>query len=365
VFLIAANIVEGLVAGLLAFLVATGRPSAPLVTGVVFVGGCFTALRLPFHQAMTPDLVPREDLLAAAALSSAQYNLGRVLGPTIAGGTIALWGIEWVFMINALSFLAVVGALVLVRLPRHVTPPKTDGVWARIRDGARIARAEPGCRAAISLMALAAFFAAPFIALIPARAFDLTNGGGQDAVARVSSYLTTAQGIGAVIGAVVVAEVAARIGRQRVIIGNLTLTCVAVVFYAHAPSVVTATVAIALLGSIYIGILSGLSSTIQMRAPAEYRGRVLSLHLVALGAVYPLGGVVQGYLADRIGLASTTTIAALIMLTVLVFMIVRRPAVFSALRDPDLEGVDDFDEVLPAGAQDDPVVAAASIAALV
>lgn len=340
-FLIVANIVEGGVATAIALLVATGTATASIVIGVVFVGGCVTALRLPFLQAMTPDLVPPEDLLAAASLGSAQYNMGRVLGPTIAGATIALWGIQWVFVANAVSFLAVIGALAFVRLPHRPPVEDTDGVWTRIRDGIRVTRAEPGCRSAIGLMSVAALLAAPFIALIPARALDLAGtplgdpDQFQEEVARITGFLTTAQGVGAVIGALVVAELAERFGRHRVVVGNLVLTCGAVVLYAHAPTVVTATVAMALLGAIYIGILSGLGTTVQLRAPAAYRGRVLSLYLVSLGAVYPIGGLIQGFLADRVGLAATTTGAAVIMLAVLVYLAVARRHIFSNLRDPD------------------------------
>lgn len=332
-FLIFANLLEGVVATSLAVAVAGGA-SAPVVTGIVFAGGCVMAIRLPFLQAMTPDLVAREDLLAAASLGSAQYNLGRVIGPTIAGGAISLWGVEWVFVINAVSFLPAVVALLLIRL-RYVRPTdEVPGVLARIREGARVARDEPGCRSAIGLMALAAFFAAPFIALISARALELTDGS-ESAVARVAGFLTTAQGLGAVVGAIVVAEMAARLGRERIVATNLVFTSVAVIVYAHMPTVVTATVAMTMLGAIYIGILSGLGTTVQIRAPAQYRGRVLSMYLVALGAVYPIGGLVQGFLADRIGLAATTTAAAVAMLAVVVYLRIARPHVFAALRDPE------------------------------
>ena len=339
-FLVVANLVEGVVAAALAVLIATGAASAGLVVGVVFLGGCVAALRLPFWQAMVPDLVPKEDLMAASALGSAQYNLGRVLGPTIAGVTITVWGIQWVFVVNAVSFLALVAAMAFIRLPPHVAPADSDGLWSRIRDGARVARAEPACRSAIGLMSLTALLIAPFIALIAARAAQLSDVRTEEAVARIASFLTTAQGVGAVIGAIAIAEIAARIGRQRVIVTNMALTAVAVIVYANAPSVVSATAAMAVLGGIYIGILSGLGTTVQLRAPAEYRGRVLSLYLVSLGAVYPVGGVIHGFLADRIGLAATTTGSALVMLGVIAYLRLLRPHVFSNLRDPEPDVVE-------------------------
>src|SRR5688572_6969869 len=159
-WLITANLVAAGLATVLAILHAAGQASPGVVTLLVFGGGCVFALSIPFHQAMTPDLVPREDLLAAASLGSAQYNLGRVVGST--SFTVA-------FVINAVSFSAVIVALLLVRLPERTVPADDGGMWERIRAGAREAAAEPGCRSALILISAASLLLAPFIALVPAK----------------------------------------------------------------------------------------------------------------------------------------------------------------------------------------------------
>ena len=125
-FIMVANLGEALMATVLVLLVVTERATPTSVTAVVFLAGCMGAIRLPFYQALTPDLVPREELLAAASLGSAQYNLGRVVGPTLAGAVIAVWGYEWAFAINAASFFAVIAAMALVRV---------DSCALRGRDG--------------------------------------------------------------------------------------------------------------------------------------------------------------------------------------------------------------------------------------
>ncbi|MBA3654607.1 MAG: MFS transporter, partial [Actinobacteria bacterium] len=329
------NVLEGLVAATLAVLVVQGRATPGLVTAIVAVGGSLVALRLPFNQALLPDLVPHEDMLAAASLTAAQWNLGRVVGPTLAAGTIALWGYEWAFAINALSYIAVVVAMVMVRVP-HIHQVATERIWHRIAAGARAARAEPGCRAAIGLMALAAFLAAPFIALISARALELTDGTDR-ALARATGVLTTAQGIGAVAGALLVAELAHRYSRRRILIFDLVATPAALIAYGYAPTLLTATLALAIVGSLYIGILAGLQTTVQLRAPVEFRGRVLSIYLVSLGGIFPIGGVLQGWLGDRIGLGHTTAIACGLYLVALAYLRATRPHIFAVLGESQVE----------------------------
>ena len=331
-WLAAGNLAQAALATVLVTLSATGRASPGVVTAVVLLGGCAVALMLPFHHAMVRDLVPAEDVLAAASLSSAQYNMGRVLGPAVAGVVIAVGSYTLAFAINAVSFFAVVTALAFIRLERRAPTEEPHGLWSRIQAGARAARSEPGCRSAIGLIAMAAFLAAPFIALIPAKAGLLTHGSAR-ATGAATGALTTAQGVGAVVGALVLASLAARFGRQRVLVFDLVAAPAALCLYAAAPSVPTAVVALALVGALYIGILSGLNTVVQLRAPEGFRARVLSLYLMALGVIYPLGALVQGAIADVIGLPEVTAIAAVAMIAVVVGLGVFRPQVLEALDD--------------------------------
>lgn len=329
------NLVEAALAAVLVVLSATGRASPAAVTGVVFLAGCMLALLIPFQQAMVPDLVSDEDVLGAAALGSAQYNLGRVVGPALAGVVIAVSSYTWAFAVNAVSFFAVVAALAAMRLADRSPAERKAGLWSQIRDGARAARSEPSCRTAIGLIALSAFLAAPFIALIPAKALALSSGG-EKATGAATGALTTAQGVGAVIGALMLAPLAERFGRQRVVVFDLVAAPLALCLYAVSPSVVTAVVALALVGATYIGILSGLNTVVQLRAPSEFRARVLSLYLMALGVIYPLGALAQGAVADVTSLSDATAGAAILMVLVVGALALFQPHTFRALGDtPD------------------------------
>lgn len=328
-WLLGTTIGETVFATLLAVLVATGNESPAAVTLIVLGGGMMTALGFPAYQAILPDLVDREDLLGAISLSSAQFNLGRVVGPALAGLVLAFGSYTLAFVINAASFGAVIVALLLVKLPPN--PPDTEGgtVLRRIMTGVRAALAEPGCRLAIATIGVAGLLLSPFIALIPAVAFKLFGHSGEG-----TAILVTAQGIGAVAGALALTPLARRFGRRRVLVVNLFVLPLLLVGYALAPNLVVATVALAFVGAGYIGVLSGLSTVVQLRAPNMFRARILSFYMVALGTIYPIGAVVQGTLGDWLGLRVVTTACALLFLALVAGLTLGRPRLSHALDDP-------------------------------
>ncbi len=331
-FLIVLNCFEAAVALGLAVLAARGQATVGVVIALVFVEGCSGALRLPILQSLLPDLVPADELLAGVSLGTAQYNIGRVVGPALAAVVIAVGSFEAAFAVNAASFLVAVAALAVVRLPLRAPGTDRTGVVARIAAGGRAAWAEPGCRAALGLVAVAALLVSPFIALVAGRAGALV-GEGERAVARATGLLTTAQGIGAVAGALIVPGLALRFGRRRTLVVSLAFTPLLVTAYAWAPGLWSAAAAMTLLGAAYIGALAGLQAVVQLRAPVEFRGRVVSLFLVALGTLYPLGALWQGVVGDALGLRWATTIGAAGLLAVLVGLALVRPQALRAL-DP-------------------------------
>ncbi|MFZ0048979.1 MAG: MFS transporter, partial [Streptosporangiaceae bacterium] len=181
----AGNLTAGLIAAAIATLVAAGQDSPYALLALVTLQGAVAALIGPFVQAILPDLVPRSEFLAASSLNSAQWNAGRIAGPALAGAAIAAFGFAASFVANAASFLAVVIALLFIRLG---PPPGSHGpLLSSIRDGLRAVRAEPSCRAATIAIGVVAFLAAPFIALVPAVALSLSHGSGPHRAAAVAA----------------------------------------------------------------------------------------------------------------------------------------------------------------------------------
>ena len=322
------NLAAAASAALLAVVVAAGHDNPWALLALVTLQGSASALVGPFQQAILPDLVPRSEFLAAVSLNSAQFNFGRIVGPALAGATVAAFGYPMAFVANAVSFLAVVLAVAFLRL----APPKgkVDGLFASLRSGFTAARREPSCWAAIRAIAVVAFIASPFIALVPVMARHLSHGGPR-AIAQTTALLTTAQGAGAVAGALCLAPLATRLGRGRVLSWSLFLLPPALLAYSASQTRWWGMVTLFIVGLIYIGVLSGLSTVVQLRAPAAYRGRVLSFFLVALGVAYPLGSLVQGPIIDRIGIGLTTAGTALALLLILTAVALLRPGIGRAI----------------------------------
>ena len=343
-WLLATTVGEIVFATALAVLAGTGHATPLNVTVMVFCGGTMTALGFPAYQAILPDLVDREELLGAISLSSAQYNLGRVVGPALAGLVLAAGSYTWAFALNAASYAAVLVALLAVRI--SAAPPDAEGgsLRRRIVTGIRAAAAEPGCRLAIVTIAVTALLLSPFIALIPAVALELFGSGETGA-----SLLVTAQGVGAVVGALALAPLAGRLGRRRVLAANLDVVPMTLVLYAAAPSIALAAVALVAVGAAYIGVLSGLGTVVQLRAPDAYRARILSLYMVALGVVYPVGAVLQGFVGDRLGLRAVTAACAVLYLALVAALRAARPGLAAAFDDPHRPGEAEAAPPAPAG----------------
>jgi MFS family permease len=334
------NLAAGLTAVVIAALVAAGHDGPLGLLALVTVQGSVSALIGPFTQAILPDLVPPAEFLAASTLNNAQFNAGRIVGPALAGATIAAFGYPATFAANAVSFLAVVLAVLFVRLSRP--PGGHGGLLSSVWSGLAAARAEPSCRAAIIAIGVVAFVAAPFIALVPAMALRLSHGGtgvvSAADVATATAVLTTAQGAGAVAGALVLPPLAARLGRARLLRWNVALLPVALLGYGVSGSLWWGAVSLFIVGLVYLGVLSGLSTTVQLHAPAEYRGRVLSFFLVALGVAYPIGALLQGPVADAAGVGVTTVASAAVLGVICLLVALRRPGFVRAMAGSDPAG---------------------------
>jgi MFS family permease len=326
-FLVGVTLFQTLLAVLLTVLAATGQLSVPAVATIVLLAGCAFAVAMPAVQAMTPDLVGTDDLLGAMSLGAAQFNLGRVVGPALAGLVITAGGLAWAFGFNVVSFGAVLVALALVRVPPLA---RADGKPARvlrtIAEGVVAARRDLGIRIALLLLLATTFLVSPFIGLVPAVAIKVFGRG-----APGTSALVTAQGIGAVCAALAAAPLAARLGRRRVLVLALLLVGPAAVLYGLAPTFPLAVVAIALLGFVYLAVLSGTSTVCQLRAPRELRARIASLFMLGVGGGHALGLVVQGWLGDQVGLPAVTAVTGLLLAGIVLAVRLARPDLLEAM----------------------------------
>ena len=316
--LIVTNTVAALIAAVLAWWVGTGDATPAGLAALAFVAGAVVMFGFPSFQVALPDLVPREHLVAAVGLSNAQWNLGRIVGPALAAIAIGIGGIEVALWCNAVSFLAVIASVLLVRLPHR--PGERRPVFAALADGVRFARTTPAMRRMVAVMLAVVFVGAPFIALVPQIATNVF-GGSESA----TSILVTCQGIGAVAAAVTLGGATERLGSWRLLVLSSFAFCGALVVYGAAPVFAVAAVALASIGLTYGYVFTSFAGIAQQVAPDEMRGRVLAVNSFVLGTMYPLGLLVQGVVADITSLRVVTAGSGVVLAVVLVVMRITRP----------------------------------------
>lgn len=310
---------SGLIAGALALWVGTGTATPAGIALVAFIAGCVSAFTFPSFQTTLPTLVPRDQLVAAVGLSNAQWNIGRVIGPALAAIAIAIGGIQAALWCNAASYVAVVVAVVLVRF--HQPVGEMRPIFGALADGFRFARNSPAMRSMLVLMVATTAVASPFIAFVPQMATTVLGGG-----SNVTSLLVTSQGIGAVIAAFTLGAVTQRFSLARVMLVAVAALCPALVIYGTAPVAWLTAPALTLVGLTYGYAFTSFAGVAQESAPDEMRGRVLAVNSFVLGVLYPAGALIQGELADRIGLRWVTAGSGLLLLVVVGAVTVRRAA---------------------------------------
>jgi MFS family permease len=304
--LVIGNFLAAVVAASLAVWVGGGTATPLGIAGLSFVAGCISAFSWPSFQTTLPDLVPREHLVAAIGLSSAQWNLGRIIGPAFAAIAISIGGIGAALWCNAISFFAVIVALGFTRLPQRSSEHRR--IFGALADGIRFARTNPAMRRMIAVMILTVLVASPFIALVPQVATSVFHGD-----AKTTSVFVTAQGIGAVAAAFTLGSLSKRFGLDRVLVGAVALLCPALVAYGVSPELWLATLMLVLVGWFYGYAFVSFSSIAQRSAPDAMRGRVLAVNFLVLGVLFPVGSLVQGQIADAIGLRWTTAGSGLLL----------------------------------------------------
>ena len=316
--MLVSQMVQMAVALLLAVLVFTGSIQIWMILTLSFVAGCAQAFGGPAYQSLIPTLVGKEHLPNAIALNSIQFNLARVIGPVVAGVALASFGMVACFGLNGISFLFVIAAILALR-DIHVPPSSTVSMVDQMKDGLRYVRNSYNLMAVTLLGFIVAFLGFPILTFLPVITRDVFQ---RDV--DFYSRLMTFAGLGAVTGALVVAY----IGKHRHI-GRVLLICLALfggatVLFSLSRTPWVSSLILFVGGSLLVMCTSLTTSLAQLLAPAELRGRVVSIYLVAFRGGSPLGGLASGWLVTQIGSAPAVLMVNGVLLTIIaLFFLVR------------------------------------------
>jgi MFS family permease len=292
--LLATQAAMALLALVLGVLTATGAIRLWMVYVLALLLGCATAFDMPTRQAFVSEMVGPDRVTNAVGLNSAVFNSARVVGPAVAGVLIAAVGIAPAFLINSVSYLAVLAGLLAMDPARLHRLPPVDRAEGQIRAGLRYVWANPVLRSTIALVAVVGALGLNYRVALPLLA-RFTFGGDVSAYGALASIMAA--------GAVVGALGAARRGRpsRALLLGSVAVFGLLSFAAAAAPTLLAEAIVLAPLGVASMTFLATANSTLQLASGPEMRGRVMALYgLVFLGST-PLGGLLGGWMAGQFG----------------------------------------------------------------
>jgi MFS family permease len=287
------------------------------VLSLSVITGLAQAFGGPAYQSLIPSLVDKPHLPNAIALNSIQFNLARVIGPLLAGEALLAFGMVACFGLNGLSFLAVIAAIVSMRI-RHIPATTVTRMSEQMKSGFAYVRAEPGLIGVIVLAFATTFLGTPILTFLPLFAKNVFGGD----VAEYTAMMAFA-GAGAVTGALVVAW----LGRFRHMGLTVLVLQVAfgtlVVLFAMTRVLLINELLLFAAGACMVMVFAMLSSLVQLIAPNEMRGRVMSIYMVAFRGGMPLGSLIAGWIASMTSAPVVLTVNGVLLSSVAAWFLLK------------------------------------------
>jgi MFS family permease len=302
--LIVIDVILAALALWLAMMALAGVESVNAYLAVATLIGIAGAFEMPVRQTLFKDIVEDRALVTSAiGVSAMVFNVGRMLGPAIAGVLLAYVSEAWCFVLNALSYAAIIGALLAMRLPRASAPAGTgarpEGFWANLG----VLTSFPAVRYLLPTVAAVGLLATPYVPLMPSIVAHFFDGR-----ASTVGILMSAAGLGAV-GSATYLALQPGYGRQiRLLTAAPLAVGLVLMAFAWSRILPLSLVLLAALGAAALISVNATNALLQQSVPDAWRGRVVGLYSMSFAGTAPIGGILAGTLAERIGLAATLTL---------------------------------------------------------
>ncbi|GAC1664749.1 MAG: MFS transporter [Candidatus Acidiferrum sp.] len=306
---IATQAVSMVVAFLLAALTFAGKIQVWELIGIAFLVGIVNAFDVPIRQSFLVQMVVKEDLPNAIALNSSIFNGARVVGPAIAGFALAWKGPAWCFFLNGVSFLAVLAALLAMRLPKTAAKREQGSPFQNFIQGFRYAMGDRPTRSALILLSMLSLFGLQVTVFLPIFAGDVLHKG-----ARGYGLLMSVAGVGAVLGALYFAGRTSYKGLGRWIAGTCMVCGVALVIFSQSRVFTISAAVLLVVGFAATVQMAATNTIVQNRVPDELRSRVMAVYATMFMGVQPIGSLLAGGVAKHIGAPYTLTVFGVLLL---------------------------------------------------
>lgn len=302
----------------LGILTLSGRADLFNISVIAFLLGIINALDVPARQTFTAKMMDRAELASAIVLNAAAFNGSRIIGPSLAGISIALVGVGGTFLINAASFIAVIVSLARLRV--DASPPDTHAhPVIALMEGLRYTFSRRDLRLIMFTVACVSIFGWSYIAILPVIAGDIFR---QDAAGLGQMY--TAIGFGAVSATILISLYLSRWGPARFIIGgNIAITAILLVF-SFVDDFRIALALMFLAGLALLAQMSVMNSAVQHSIDNAFRGRVMSIYVTAFRGMSPIGAMLIGWLGDAVSPQWAIRLMVLPLAGVAVLLIIKR-----------------------------------------
>ncbi|HEY6192643.1 MAG TPA: MFS transporter [Bacteroidota bacterium] len=315
-------------ASVLAALTLTGSLAVWHILALSIFLGVINAFDVPTRQSFLLDMIEnRDDISNAIALNSSMFNAARLVGPSIAGIIIATLGEGLCFLLNAVSYLAVIGALLAMKITRRPPVKKPEGVLSGFAEGFRYVFRFKPIRSILLLLALISLMGMPYSTLMPIFARDILHGG-----AHTLGFLMGATGVGALTGALILASRKNAVGLTRWIPAAAGLFGAGLVAFSLSA---TTWLSVGLLFIVGLGLMVQMASSntiLQTIAEDDKRGRVMSFYAVSFMGMAPFGSLLAGSLAGTIGAPGTLLISGCACLAGTIVFTAKLPAIRKQIR---------------------------------
>jgi MFS family permease len=301
-------------------LTLSGGMSPEILVALMCVGGITNAMNQAARITLVVNMVPREIMSTAIAISSIIFNVARIIGPAIAGILIALTDIGWAFLVNALSYAALIAALAMIRMPpvKDSLPP-TSSYFRDLMEGAKFTFTHKGVAAIIALTAVNSLFARPLIDLLPGFAGEVFAAGPQGL-----AILTSAMGVGAICASLWLAQRGRLTGLTGIVFVGVLINGAAVSLFALSTHLWTGALLLAVSGFTQACTGTGAQTLIQSAVDDRLRGRVMSVWLMIGRGGPALGAMVMGTAAELVGFGPPLLTGALVTFCTAAIVLPRR-----------------------------------------
>jgi MFS family permease len=292
----------------LAWLTLTGRITIPLLILLNAADGVINAFDMPCRQAFVVEMIEdKKDLGNAIALNSSMVNAARMIGPAVGGALIAAAGEGWCFFADGASFLAVIAALLAMRVkPRAPKPRHAGGALAELKEGWDYTVGFAPIRAIIILLALVSLLGLPYTVLVPIYAGRILGGG-----PHTLGLLMTATGCGALAGAAWLAQRRSVLGLDRAIPVATAAFGLGLAAFSFSRTLWLSIAILVVVGVGFMVQIAASNTIVQTIVDDDKRGRVMSFFMMAFLGAAPFGSLLMGRLADRIGAPLATRLGGL------------------------------------------------------